>query len=157
MPIHALLGHLVIVTEPITALLALVYAWRPRARAGMRLPLVVFAVLNMLLAYWAGTAGTALLNKLKSAATAANQQLPATVMQHAHNDADALTLATLALLAAVLALVWWLLSPHRPAGAGTLVGAVILTLCVVAVLWFSTVTLLDGLRSVWAQHTLWRA
>jgi hypothetical protein len=53
-----LAGHLVIITVPLTALLALVDAWRPRARSGMRTPLLVVSVLNTVLAVWAERAGS---------------------------------------------------------------------------------------------------
>lgn len=36
MPIHALVGHLVIITAPLAALVALIYAWFPRSRRGGR-------------------------------------------------------------------------------------------------------------------------
>jgi len=71
-----LAGHLVIITVPLTALLALVDAWRPRARSGMRTPLLVVSVLNTVLAVWAERAGSALLRQLTAAAEAANQELP---------------------------------------------------------------------------------
>lgn len=155
MPIHALAGHLVIITAPLTALLALVYAWRPRTRAGMRSPLIVVSALNMALAVWAETAGAALLRQLRIAAEAANQELPAITLAHAH-QADRLSVASFALSVAVLAFVWRLLSPRRTRSRGTLVAACVLTACALAIGWFTATTLSDALRSVWAHHTLWQ-
>jgi len=154
MPIHALVGHVVIITAAIASLLALVYAWRPRSRAGMRVPLVAATALNMALAVWAGSAGSALLDDLERAA-GGEGALPPTVREHAHGS-DALTLASLVLLTAVLALVWWLLSPRRTAGTGTVVASVVLTACALAVVWFGAATLVDGLQAVWDQHSTWR-
>jgi hypothetical protein len=155
-PIHVVIGHLVVVTAPLAAVLALGYAWLPQLRAGLRWPLVVFAALNAALAFAAGTTGAELLKDLEGRADAVGRALPAAVRAHT-TQADALSLASLALLTVVLTVVWWLLSPRRRPGPATLVGACLLTVCVLAVGWFTATTVLEAMRAVWAQHTMWSA
>src|SRR5512132_57292 len=98
-----LAGDLVI-TAPLTALLAVVDAWRPRARSGMRTPLLVLSVLTTVLAVWAERAGSALLRPLTVAAKAANQELPVITLAHVH-QADRLSVTSFVLSVAVLSLV----------------------------------------------------
>ncbi|MEV4135116.1 hypothetical protein AB0J72_23450 [Dactylosporangium sp. NPDC049742] len=154
MPTHVVMGHLVVVTAPLAAVLALCYAWLPGVRSGMRWPLVVVSAVNAGLAYAAGTTGVRLLDDLRGRADAAGQALPPAVRAHTA-QADALSLASLALLLLVLTVVWWLLSPPRPPGAATLIGACLLTVGVLAVGWFTATTLLEAMRAVWAQHPMW--
>ncbi|TMR91992.1 hypothetical protein [Nonomuraea basaltis] len=155
MPVHALAGHLVIITAPLATLVALVYAWRPTSRRGMRLPLVVFSVLNAALAIWAGTAGSALLGTLRTTAQGAGQTLSPTVLSHAH-EGDYLTLSSVVLVVAVLTVVWWVLAPGREKSAGAIAASWVLTAAVVAVWWFTGTTLAEALESVWSHHTLWK-
>ncbi|MBG0816655.1 hypothetical protein [Planomonospora sp. ID82291] len=154
MPTHALAGHLVIATAPLAALLALVYAWRPTARRRLRLPLLAAGVLNMALVGWAATAGSTLLDTFKASGRTTDGEL-ATAVVHAH-QADALSVASLALLLAVLALVWWLLAPGRPPTTGATAAACVLSACALAVCWFDATTLIEATRSVWSHHPLWQ-
>ncbi len=156
MPIHAVMGHLVVVSAPLAAFLALGYAWLPQLRAGMRWPLVVLAAVNAALAFMAGTTGAGLLQDLEDRADSAGQALPAAVREHTA-QADALSLASLVLLLMVLTVVWWLLAPRRRPGPATLVGACLLTVCVLGVGWFTTTTLAEAMRAVWEQHPMWSA
>ncbi|GIH94328.1 hypothetical protein ACFFMN_05675 [Planobispora siamensis] len=156
MPVHVLAGHLVIVTAPLAALLALVYAWRPAVRRGMRLPLVAAGVLNLAVAVWAEQAGSALYEELTAAADRAGQQLPPTVLSHAHQG-DALTVSSFALAVTVLAVVWRSLAPGRERGAGSLIASGVLTAAVVAVWVFTATTVVQALQAVWSHHTLWQS
>lgn len=154
MPIHVVLGHLVVASAPLAAVLALCYAWLPRVRAGLRWPLVAASAVNAGLAFAAGTTGAELLKDLEGRADAAGREMPAAVREHTA-QADVLSLVSLALLLVVVTVVWWLLAPVRPAGAATLTGACLLTVCVLAVGWFTATTVLEAMQAVWDQHTLW--
>ncbi|SEU32736.1 hypothetical protein [Nonomuraea wenchangensis] len=155
MPPHAVAGHLVIVLAPLTALLALIYAWRPTSRSGTRLPLVVLAALDLALAVWAEQAGSTLYEELLASAKDAGHELPPTVLRHAHLG-DALTVCSFALLATALVVVWRVLAPGRGRGTGAVVASCVLTAAVVGVWWFTGAALVEALHAVWAQHPLWR-
>ncbi|GAA2987490.1 hypothetical protein [Streptosporangium longisporum] len=155
MPTHALVGHLVIATAPLTALLALVYAWRPQARRRLRIPFVTIGVVNMALVGWAAQAGATLLDMFKATGRTTGEELSATAVVHAH-QADALSVASLTLLLAAVVLLWWVLAPSRPRTTGATAGACLLSTCALAVCWFSASTLVEATRSVWTHHTLWQ-
>ncbi|MCK2215712.1 hypothetical protein MF672_018220 [Actinomadura sp. ATCC 31491] len=154
MPVHVIAAHLVVITAPLTALLALGYAWRPGIRRALRLPLVAAGVLNVALAVWAEEAGSTLYEALRASAARAGKDLPATVLAHAHQG-DALTAVSFALAVTVLAVVWWVLAPGRARGAGAVAASCLLTAAVAAVWWYTGTTLVAGLESVWAQHVMW--
>jgi hypothetical protein len=86
------------------ALLALVDAWRPRARSGMRTSPLAVSVLNTVLAVWTERAGSALLRQLTAIAEAATQELPVTTLAHGH-QADRPSVALFVRSVAVLSLV----------------------------------------------------
>lgn len=151
MPVHAIAGHVVIIVAPLAAVAALLYAWWPQTRAKLRLPLVLLNLVAFGLGCWASIAGSQLFKTLREQGGV----LPVT-KTHA-NLGDALTVALLVLAIAVLALVWWLLAPGRPATVATKVAAVVLTLCAVAVCWLCVTTLSDAMASVWDHHELWNA
>ena len=86
MPQHVLVAHLAVMVTPLAGVLGLVYALRPRSRAGMRVPLLVSAVAGLVLALWAGHAGHELWNQLKQAAETAGTTLSPLVAAHAHGS-----------------------------------------------------------------------
>lgn len=152
MPSHVLAGHLVAVLAPFTAAVALVYALRPRARAGMRATLVASAVATMAGLLWAATAGASLLAAVKANGSAAEA---AAATAHAHGS-NALAAAALTLLVVVLATVWWVLRPART-GVGTSLAAGLLAVCALAVLVTTWLVVGDALTAVWSHHLAWRA
>ncbi|GAA2216214.1 hypothetical protein GCM10009850_116830 [Nonomuraea monospora] len=154
MPVHALVGHLVLITAPLTALLAVVYAWRPAARRGMRTPLAMAAVLNLALATWAEGAGSALYDTLQTSARNAGGELPAAALDHAHQG-DALTVASFVLLVTVLTVVWRTLAPGRERKASGVIASCVLAVAAAAVCWYAGAALIEGLNAVWAQHPGW--
>ncbi|GII06011.1 hypothetical protein [Planobispora takensis] len=155
MPVHVLAGHLVIVTAPLTALLALLYAWRPAVRRGLRLPLVAAGVLNLAAALWAEQAGSALYEELTATARRAGRQLPPTVLSHAHQG-DALAVSCFVLAVTVLVVVRRALAPGRERGTGAIVASGVLSAAVIAVWIFTATTLVQALQAVWSHHTLWQ-
>jgi hypothetical protein len=151
MPVHVIAGHLVIIAAPISALVALVYALRPAARAGMRWPLLVSTLLSFALAIWAEQAGSELYDRL--------QQAPATpdhaaevARAYAHAKAgDLLTVTTLVLAVVAVVVVFWRLSPRRTAAGGTHpIAAAVLVLAALAVAWYTADTLALALQAVWS-------
>ncbi|WP_273651697.1 hypothetical protein [Cellulomonas fimi] len=156
MPAHAVAGHLVVIVAPLTALLALVYAAAPRTRTALRVPLVAVGAVTFALALWAGAAGGDLLDQLESAAAATGQPLPAEVRAHAKGS-DALTVAVVVLGVAVLATVWGVLRPRRPATTGARIAAGVVAVAAVAVLVTTATVLTEAMGAVWATHGLWSA
>lgn len=148
MPLHVVAGHLVIIAAPIAVLLALVYALRPAARAGMRWPLLVAAVLTFGLAAWAAVGGSDFYGELKAGAGGPSEV--ARTYLHA-KAGDLLTVATLVLAVVVVALVFWLLSPRRAAaGVPHAIAAGALVLSALAVAWYTADTLVLAMEAVWA-------
>jgi hypothetical protein len=143
MPIHAVVGHLVVILAPITALLALVYAGRHRA-------LVAGSVLTAALVVWAGEVGGTLLDRVKEHGTVAET---AAATAHA-KDSDTLALTVFVLLAIVLIAVLRLARPGR-IGTAPRIAAVLLALGAVAVLVTTWTTLSSALAAVWEHHPSW--
>jgi hypothetical protein len=150
MPIHAVVGHLVVILAPITALLALVYAGRHRARPALRWPLVAGSVLTAALVVWAGEVGGTLLDRVKEHGTVAET---AAATAHA-KDSDTLALTVFVLLAIVLIAVLRLARPGR-IGTAPRIAAVLLALGAVAVLVTTWTTLSSALAAVWEHHPSW--
>lgn len=155
MPVHAAVAHLAVIIAPLTAFVALAYALRPASRRGMRWPLVVGSVASVATALWAGAAGDSLYEALKHGAAAQGVTLPTTVLAHAHGS-DLLTVAVVALLVVVLALVWWLLRPGRPSSVGSLVAAAVLAVTAGVTLAATGVVLQQALTAVWTLHPYWK-
>jgi hypothetical protein len=155
MPLHAAVAHLAVIIAPITAFVALAYALRPVSRRGMRWPLVVGSVASVASAVWAGLAGDSLYEALKHGAAAQGVTLPATVLAHAHGS-DVLTLAVVALVVVVLALVWWVLRPGRQSSVASVVAAALLAITAVATLIATGVVLQQALTAVWTLHPYWK-
>lgn len=156
MPPHAIAGHLTVIVAPLTAILALVYALRPSARAALRWPLVGVGTLTAGLAVWAEQVGVRLWEQLKEAARAGGQQLPAAVQQHAKGS-DALAVAIFVLGVVVLSLVWTVLRPGRPSSAGGRWAASLLVVTAVAVLVTTGTVLAQAMHAVWSTQGLWSA
>jgi hypothetical protein len=154
MPLHTIVGHLVAITEQVTALLALVYAARPGARAGTRILLLVLSALNMALVIWAANVGGALLGQFERAAGSAGQEVPAATLDHAKGS-DALSVASFVVFVVVLSVIWRLLAPGRAWTAGPVVAAVALAVSALFLVLFTVTTLLDAMRAVWGHHPLW--
>src|SRR4051794_4015579 len=148
MPVHVIVGHLVIISAPISVLLALVYATRPKARAGMRWPLVVSAVLSFALAVWAEVLGSDLYHQLEQAGPA---RAGAVAPAYLHAKAgDLLTVSTLVLAVLVVGLVFWRLSPRRTATGGPhALAAGLLVVGALAVAWYTADTLALAMQAVW--------
>lgn len=149
LPAHAVVGHLVVIVAPIAALLACVYALRPRTRRVLRWPLVAGALLTFVLAVWAGQAGGDLLD-----ASGPASQVPAAVDAHTHGAA-LLSAASFTLLVAVAVLVPRALSPARPPERRAPVAVTLLVLCAVATLVTTGTTLLQAMEAVWSHHPGW--
>jgi hypothetical protein len=147
MPLHALLGHLGIVSAPITSVLVLLYVWRAGYRPALRVPLAVFSVVNFGILLWAEYAGTSLLKSLEAAATANRQTLPETVRLHA-DLGESLAVVGFVLMVSVLVTASRATAPGRLA-------AVILGTSAVTTLAVSAMALTLGLEAVWAQHSLY--
>lgn len=149
MPVHVIAGHLVIIAAPLSVLLALVYALWPRARAGVRWPLLVSAVLSFALAVWAEVLGSDLYHRLEQSGSAP----PGAVAQaYLHAKAgDLLTVSTLVLAVLVAVLVFWRLSPRRaPAGGPHAIAAGLLVVGALAVAWYTADTLALAMQAVWS-------
>jgi hypothetical protein len=155
MPLHAAVAHLAVIIAPLTAFVALAYALRPVSRRGMRWPLVVGSVGSVACTVWAGLAGDSLYEALKHGAAAQGVTLPSAVLAHAHGS-DALTLAVVALVVVVLALVWWLLRPGRPSSVASVVAAAVLAITAVATLVATGIVLQQALTAVWTLHPYWK-
>jgi hypothetical protein len=153
MPVHVLAGHLVIIAAPISVLLALVYALRPAARAGMRWPLLISAVLSFGLAVWAEQAGSALFDQVKQA-PAGPAQAAEIAQAYLHVKAgDLLTVTTLVLAVLVVVLVFWRLSPARTAAGGPhRIASGLLVIAALAVAWYTADTLVLGMQAVWSEQ-----
>lgn len=149
LPAHAVVGHLVVIVAPIAALLAAVYALRPRTRRALRWPVVLGAVLTFALAVWAGQAGGALLD-----ASGPAGQVPAAVDAHAHG-AGLLSAASFLLLVAVAVLVPRVLSPGRPPERRAPIAVTLLVLCALATLVTTGTTLAQAMQAVWSHHPGW--
>jgi hypothetical protein len=140
MPVHIIAGHLVIITAPISVLVALVYALRPAARAGMRWPLLVSAGLSFGLAIWAEQAGSELYDRLKqapAASPATPDQAAEVARAYVHAKAgDLLTVTTLVLAVVAVVVAFWPLSPRRTAAGGSHpIAAAVLVIAALAVAW----------------------
>lgn len=156
MPAHAAIAHLAVIVAPMTALIALVYALRPASRRGMRWPLIIGSLASVIAAFWAGAVGATLYDALASGASAQGATLPAAVLTHAHGS-DTLTLAVVALLLVVLAVVWWVLRPGRAASVGSHVAAAVLAVAAVVTLVATVLVLTEALTAVWTLHPYWRS
>lgn len=150
MPLHVIVGHVVIIVAPLVALVALVYAAAPRTRRALRWPLVASAVITTALVLWAGDAGSHL---LAQAAAADGNALPPEARRHAEGS-DALGIAVFVLVIIVAAVVWWPLRPGRKkSGPGGKLAAVLLGIAAVAVLVTTGTVLMQAMQAVWATHS----
>lgn len=149
MPPHVVAGHLVAVLAPIAALLAIAYVARPGARRGLRWTNVVASVASAVGCFLAGTGGKKLYTQLT--ATVGEEAAKASAYGHAMN-ADLLTMLAIALamLVVVGTLVW--LAPGRRVGVLGWLFAITIVMCAAAMLWFTFVTIGDGMASVWSHH-----
>src|SRR3954447_5929332 len=151
MPIHVVAGHLVIIAAPISVLVALVYALRPAARAGMRWPLLVSAVLSCGLAIWAEDAGSALYDRLEQAPVAPGRAAQVAQLYAHAKAADLLSVASFVLAVLVVVLVFWRLSPRRTAaGSPHAIAAGLLVVAALAVAWYTADTLVLAMQAVWS-------
>ena len=150
MPVHAVVGHLVVILAPITALLAIVYAISSRSRSGLRWPLLIGAVLTAGLVVWAGEVGGDLLTRV----TAQGAPTEVTAAAAHAKGSDSLSVAVFALLALVLISVLRLLRPGRT-GTGPRIAAVLVVLSAVGVLVTTWTTLSSALAAVWSHHPAW--
>ena len=155
MPIHAIAGHLALVTAPLAALLALVYAARPEGRGAVRVPLLVAVLLNTGVTIWSATSGSPLYGRLRELAGGAAAGFQAQALPHAKRG-DLLTLVSLVLAVLVVVLVFRRLAPGRPAsGAGHAVAAGTLGIAALLVAWLTASTQWLATQSVWSHHQLW--
>jgi hypothetical protein len=151
MPTHALAGHLAIITASLTVVLALVYALRPDARRGMRMPLLVGVVLNACMTIWATLAGGDLYDQFQ----AANADVQALTTPHAEQG-DWLAVASLVLAILVTVMAFRRLSPQRPtSGAAHAVAASALIVNALVVAWYLATTPGLAMQSVWSHHQIW--
>src|SRR3954447_17487878 len=151
MPVHVVVGHLVIIAAPISVLVALVYALRPAARPGMRWPLLVSAGVSFGLAVWAEDAGSALFEQLELAPVTSGRTGEAAQAYPHAKAADLLSGASFVLAALVVVLVFWRLSPRRTATGGPhAIAAGLLVVAALAVAWYTADTLALAMQAVWA-------
>lgn len=154
MPIHALAGHLATTAAPLAAVLALLYAFAPSLRRGLRWPTLAAAALAAGTCIWAGAAGSDLYHAYID--TVGADALRSTAYVHA-KAADDLTIAVGALLITLLAVVWRPLAPDRPRSVGQVIAVALVALAALATVWTTGTTLSLALESVWAHHTAWKA
>jgi anaerobic C4-dicarboxylate transporter len=157
MPTHAVAGHLAIISAPVVAVLAFLYALRPGARRMLRLPLLAGVVVNACLTIWATLAGGPLYRELRALAESAEPvvDLRTSTLPHA-KQGDWLTVASFLLAVVVVVLVFWRLSPaRRAAGTAHVVAVGVLVMNAALVAWYTVTTLQLAMRSVWSNHQLW--
>ena len=167
LPVHALVVHVVVVVAPLTALLAVVYAVARRRRSGLRLPLVLGAVVTGACGWVAGQSG----HRLEARVTGGS---PPTELLQRHTQAgELLQPACVAFMVLVLVAVAVLSrldggthgtahaggpdgqarTPERSAGqrllAGTLAG--LLVLAAAALTSQTVVTGHAGTKAVWSS------
>jgi hypothetical protein len=148
MPAHALLGHLVGVVAPMTAVLALVHAFWPGSRRALRWPLVVAAAVTVGVVFATTEVAKDLVAQVEATSSAAEV---AAAADHAKRS-DALTGSAVLLLVHVLATSWWLLRPGRPPSRGTRWAAAALVVLALAVLGTTLLTLHDAVTAVWIDE-----
>ena len=149
MPIHAAVGHLVVVLAPLTAVMAFGYAAVPGLRRGLRWPLIGGSASSLGLAVWAGEVGGDLLTELEAAA---GGSLPAQVGHHAKGS-DALGVALAVLTTVVVVVCWRYLPPGRTGTSRR--PAVILTAAGAMVLVTAATVLTQAMQAMWATHLWW--
>jgi uncharacterized membrane protein len=150
MPLHVIAGHLAIVTAPIAALVALVYALVPRVRPRARWPLLAATAVNCALALWASTTGSELYEALGAA--------PGTTAHDHAKASEGLAVASLVLLVVAAVLAFWRGAPRRPtAGVVHVATVAALALGAVAVAATTVGTVAPALASVWSHHEIWSA
>lgn len=154
LPAHAVVGHLVVIVAPLAAILAAVYALRPRARRALRWPLVVTTLLTFVLVLWAGEVGGTLLDALERSSAAAGTTAAGVIDAHAHGSSS-LAAAAFALLVAVAVLVPRALAPGRSPQHRAPVAVGVLVLCALATLVTTATTLAQAMQAVWAQQPGW--
>lgn len=152
MPIHVMLGPVVLVLAALAAVASLVYAFAIPTRRALRWPLVVLTAATMIAAIVLGESGGALLETVERTGSAAEVQA---ARAHAHGS-DALTTSVFFLLAVVVSTVWRTLSPSRRSWTTSMrIGATLTVITAAAVLVTGGVVLVDALNAVAAGHPSW--
>ena len=91
LPVHPLVLHAVVVLAPLLAILALLYAFVPRVRLGLRWPLAVLSVLVIAFGYVTKESGEVLEHRLE-----AQGENDPTALTLVHDHAEAGDLAFIA-------------------------------------------------------------
>lgn len=128
---HSFLVYAMIVVIPLTALVALAYAFLRAWRKRLRGLLVLLTVAAVGLMAWASSEGSLALSAVEARGSQAEF---AAAWSHAEASAN-VAYATIGLLVVVLVTVWWVLRPDK---APTLMGhvaAIVLALAALSNIW----------------------